>query len=153
MRGELIDSVDVVFGFVIGFGEEADGAFNQVDFIAVGVQFGRKENEMSEVVDERVVGVVSLSAVDDNGLEVFVPAVGLAKEFAERAFGFNGVISEAFDEGIGNVFVNVVRIDVAEIIFESRPDVVASEIFEIVHRYTSGNRKSPEPRSSGLVKV
>lgn len=134
MRGELIDSVDVVVGFFVGTGEEVDSAFNKVDFVAVGVQLGGLKNGMSEVVDERVVGIVGLGAIDDDSLQVFVPALRLAEKFAQGMFGFNGVISEAVDEGIGNVFVNVVGIDVAEVIFESRPDVVASEFFEIVHR-------------------
>ena len=134
MRSKLIDSVDVIVGFVVGSGEETYSAFNQGDFVAVGVQFGGAENGVGEVVNESVVGVVGFSSVDDDSLQVFVPALGLAEEFAKGAFGFNGVGSEAVDELFGNVFVNVVRIDVAEIIFESRPDVVASEIFEIVHR-------------------
>ena len=130
----MIDSVDVVVGFVVGAREETDSALNQVDFVAVGVQFGGTKNGMSEVVNEGIVGVVGLGAIDDDSLQVFVPALRLAEKFAQGMFGFNGVISEAFDEGIGNVFVNVVGIDVAEVIFESRPDVVASEFFEIVHR-------------------
>ena len=130
----MIYSVDVVVGVVVRAREEANSAFNQGDFVAVGVQFGRTENGMSEVVNESVIGIVGLGTVDDDCLQVLVPAVGLAEEFAQRAFGFNGVGSEAVDELIGNVFVNVVRIDVAEVIFESRPDVVASEFFEIVHR-------------------
>ena len=134
MRGELINSVNVVVGFVIGTGEEADSAFNQGDFIAVGVQFGRTENGMGKVVYEEIIGIVSLGAVDDDCLQVFVPALGLAEKFAQSLFVFDRIDSEAIDEGIGNVFVNVIRIDVAEVIVESRPDVVASEFLEIVHR-------------------
>ena len=134
MRGELINSVNVVVGFVIGTGEEADSAFNQGDFVAIGVQFGGLKNGMGKVVDEEIIGVVSLGAVDDDSLQVVVPALRFAEEFAESLFAVNGVVSEAVDELFGNVFVNVIRIDVAEVIVESRPDVVASEFLEIVHR-------------------
>ena len=134
MRGELIDSVNVVVGFVIGTGEEADSAFNQGDFVAIGVQLCGLKNGMGKVVDEEIIGIVSLGAVDDDCLQVFVPALGLAEKFAQSLFGFDRIDSEAIDEGIGNVFVNVIRIDVAEVIVESRPDVVASEFLEIVHR-------------------
>ena len=134
MRGELIDSVNVVVGFVIGTGEEADSAFNQGDFVAIGVQLCGLKNGMGKVVDEEIIGIVSLGAVDDDCLQVFVPALGLAEKFAQSLFVFDRIDSEAIDEGIGNVFVNVIRIDVAEVIVESRPDVVASEFLEIVHR-------------------
>ena len=130
----MIDSVDVIVGFVVRAREKADSTFNQVDFVTVGVQFCGTENSMSEVVDEEIIGIVGLGAVDDYSLQVFIPALRLAEEFAESAFAVNGVISEMVDEAIGNIFVNVVRIDVAEVIFDSRPDVVASEFFEIVHR-------------------
>ena len=133
MRSELIDSVDISVVFVVGSGEEADSAFNQSDFIAVGIQFGGLKNGMGKVVDEEIIGIVSLGAVDDDCLQVFVPALGLAEKFAQSLFVFDRIDSEAIDEGIGNVFVNVIRIDVAEVIVESRPDVVESEIFEIVH--------------------
>lgn len=125
----MIDSVNIIVSFIIRTGEEANSAFNQGELISVCIHFGRIKNRMSEVVNEEIIGVVGLGAVDDDSLEVFVPALRLAEEFAQRAFGFNGVISEAVDEGIGNVFVNVIRIDVAEVIFDSRPNVVASEFF------------------------
>ena len=75
LRRELIDSVNVLIVFVIGAGEKADGAFNQSDFVAVGVQFGGVENGVCEVVNEAVIGVVSLGAVNDDSLQVFVPAL------------------------------------------------------------------------------
>ena len=86
MRRELIDSVNILIGFVIGAGEEANSAFNQGEFIAVSVHFCRIQNRVSEVVDERVVGIVRLRPVDDDSLQVFIPALRLAEEFAQSAF-------------------------------------------------------------------
>ena len=133
MRRELIDSVDVVVGFVIGTRKETDGAFNQGELIAVGIQFGRVKNGMSEVVNERVVGIVSFGSVDDDCLQVFVPALRLAEKFAQSAFAINGVKSEAVGELFGNVFVNIVGIGMAEIIVHSRPNVIAHEFLKFVH--------------------
>ena len=130
----MIDSVNIIVSFIVRTGEEANSAFNQGELIAVGIHFGRIKNRMSEVVNERIIGIVGLGTVGDDSLQVLVPAVGLAEEFAESLFAVDRIDSEAFDELIGNVFVNVVGIDVAEVIFDSRPDVVASKIFEIVHR-------------------
>ena len=42
MRCELIDSVNVVVGFVMGTREESDSTFNYGELIAVDVQFGEK---------------------------------------------------------------------------------------------------------------
>ncbi len=56
---KLIDSVDVFFGFVIGSREEADSAFNQSEFIAIGVQLDGAKNGISEIVNEKIVrGIV-----------------------------------------------------------------------------------------------
>ena len=134
MRSKLIDSVDVIVGFVIGAGEEADSAFNQGELIAVCIHFGRIKNRMSEVVNEEIIGVVGLGAVDDDRLEIFVPTLRLAEELAQSVFAINGVLSKAFDEFFRNVLVNIVGIGMAEIIVQSRPNVVAGEFFEIVHR-------------------
>ena len=120
MRRELIDSVNVVVGFVVRTRKEANGAFNQVELIAVGVHFGRVKNRVSEVVHEIVVGIVSFGAVDYDRLQVFVPAVRLAEKLAQSAFAINGVLSETFDEFFGNIFVNVVGIGMAEIILKRR---------------------------------
>ena len=133
IRSELIYSVDVVFGFVVGAREEADSALNQVDFVAVGVQLCGTENGMGEVVNEGIIGVVGLGAVYDDCLQILVPALRLAEEFAKSAFAVDRIVSEAVDEGIGNVFVNVVGIGMAEVIVDSRPDVVAGEFLEFVH--------------------
>lgn len=133
MRHELIDSVNILINFVIGSGEEADSAFNQCEFIAIGVQIGRTENGVSKVVDEEIVGIVGLGAVNDDSLEVLVPALRLAEEFAQRAFGFNGVGSEAVDELFGDVFVNVVGVRMAEIILKRSPNVIAELFFKFVH--------------------
>lgn len=74
MRSKVIDSVNVVVGFVIGSGEEANSAFNQVKLIAVGVHFGRIQNGMSEIVNEVVIGIVCLGAVEDDSLQVLFHA-------------------------------------------------------------------------------
>ena len=129
MRSELIDSVDIVIGFVVGAGEKADGAFNQSDFVAVGVQFGGVENGVCEVVNEAVIGVVSLGAVNDDSLQVFVPTLRLAEEFAKSAFAVDRIGSETVYEFFRNVLVNVVGIGMAEIIVQSRPDVIAQLFF------------------------
>ena len=133
MRSELIDSVNVIVVFVIGTREKADSAFNQVKLIAVGVQFGGVKNGMSEIVNKIVIGVMGFGAVDDDSLQIFVPALRLAEKFAKSAFAVDRIDSEAVDEFFGNVFVNVVGIGMAEIIVQSRPNVVAGEFFEIVH--------------------
>ena len=132
-RSKLINSVNVLISFFVGTGKEVNSAFNQVELIAVGVHFGRIQNGMSEVVNESVVRIVSFGAVDDNGLQVFIPTLRIAEEFAKSAFAINGVGSEAVDEFFRNIFVNIVGIRVAEIIFKSRPNVVAHEFFEFVH--------------------
>lgn len=133
LRREPIYSVDVVVSFVVGAGEEVDSAFNQSDFVAVGIQLCGTENGVGEVVNEGIVGVVCLGAIDDDCLQVFVPALRLAEKFAKGAFAVDRISSESVDEFLGNVFVNVVGIGMAEVIVESRPNVVASEFFEIVH--------------------
>lgn len=133
MRSKVIDSVNILIGFVIGAREEADSAFNQGEFIAVGVQFGRVKNGMSEVVDERVIGIVSFGAVDDDSLEILVPRLRFAEKFAQVMFAFNGVKSEAFNELFGNVFVNVVGIGVTKIILKSNPDVIAKLFLKFFH--------------------
>ena len=81
---------------------------------------------MCKVVHEVVIGVVRFRPVDDNGLEIFIPTLRLTEEFAQSAFAVDRIGSEAVDELIGNVFVNVVGIGVAEIIVQSRPDVIAA---------------------------
>ena len=129
----MVYSVNVLISFVIGAREEANSAFNQGDFVAVGVHFGGTENGMSEVMNESVIGIVGLGTVDDDSLQVLVPALGLAEEFAQSTFAINGVLSEAFDEFFRNVFINIVGIGMAEIIIKSRPNVVASEFLEFVH--------------------
>ena len=129
----MVYSVNVLISFVIGAREEANSAFNQSELIAVGVHFGRIQNGMSEVVNESVVRIVSFGAVDDNGLQVFIPTLRIAEEFAKSPFAINGVGSEAVDEFFRNIFVNIVGIGVAEIIFKSRPNVVANEFLEFVH--------------------
>ena len=129
----MIDSVNVIVRFVIGAREEVNSAVNQMELFIIGIPFSRAENGMCEIVNEDIIGIVSFGSVDDDGLQVFVPALRLAEKFAQVVFAFNGVISEAVDECIRNVVENVIRIGVAEIIAKSRPDVVAHEIFEFVH--------------------
>ena len=58
---------------------------------------------MSEVVDEEIIGIVGLGAVDDDCLQVFVPALRLAEEFAKSAFAVDRIDSEAIDELFGNI--------------------------------------------------
>lgn len=108
----MINSVDVVVGFVIGAREEADGAFNQVKLIAVGVHFGRIQNGMSEIVNESVVGIVSLGTVDDDGLQVFVPALRFTEKFAQGTFAPDRIRNETIYEFFGDIFVNVVGIGI-----------------------------------------
>jgi len=129
----VVYSVNVLISFVIGSGEEANSAFNQCELIAVGVNFGRIKNGMSEVVNERVVRIVSFGAVDDNGLEIFIPRLRFAEEFAQGAFTLDRIDSEAIDELFGNVFVNVVRIRMTKIILKSSPDVIAKLFFKFIH--------------------
>ena len=88
---------------------------------------------MSEVVNEGIVRVVSFGAVDDNGLQIFIPRLRFAEEFAKGAFTVNRIDSEAIDELFGDVFVNVVRIRMTKIILKSRPDVIAKLFFKFIH--------------------
>ena len=129
----MVYSVNVLISFVIGAREEANSAFNQVELIAVGVNFGRIQNGMSEVVNERVVRIVSFGAVDDNGLQIFIPRLRFAEEFAQRAFTLDRIDSEAIDELFGDVFVNVVGVRMAEIILKRIPNVIADLFFKFVH--------------------
>ena len=135
MRSELIDSVNILINFVIVSREEADSAFNQCEFIAVDVQLCRAENGVSEVVNESIVGVVGFGTVDDNGLEILVPRLRFAEEFEQGAFTLDRILSKAFDELFGNVFVNVVGIRMAEIIIKRSPDVIAQLFFKFVHKW------------------
>ena len=113
--------------------EEANSAFNQVELIAVSVQFSRIQNGMSEVVNERVVRIVRFGSVDDNGLQIFIPRLRFAEEFAKGAFAVDRIDSEAIDELFGDVFVNVVRIRMTKIILKSSPDVIAKLFFKFIH--------------------
>ena len=88
---------------------------------------------MSEVVDEIVIGVVSLGAVDYDSLEILIPRLRFAEEFAQSAFTVDRILSETFDEFFRDVFVNVVGIGMAEIIFKRRPDVIAEMFFKFIH--------------------
>ena len=133
MRSKEINSVNVLISFVIGFGEEANSAFNQVELIAVGVQFGGVKNRVSEVVDERVVGVVRFGTVDNNSLEILVPRLRFAEELAQVMFAVDRIVSEPFNELFRNVFVNVVGVSMAEIILKIRPDVIAKLFFKFIH--------------------
>ena len=134
MRRELIDSVNVVVGFVVRTRKEANSAFNQVELIAVGVHFGRVKNRVSEVVHKVIIGVVRFGAIDDDRLQAFVPTLRLAEKLTQSAFAVDRIFSEAFDKFFGDVFVNVVGIRMAEIIVQSRPDVIQNMFFEFVHR-------------------
>ena len=53
---------------------------------------------MGEVVNEGIVGVVGLGAVDDDSLQVLVPALRIAEEFAKGAFAVDRIGSESVDE-------------------------------------------------------
>ena len=129
----MVYSVNVLISFVIGSGEEVDSTFNQVELIAVGVQFGGVKNRVSEVVDERVVGVVRFGTVDNNSLEILVPRLRFAEELAQVMFAVDRIVSEPFNELFRNVFVNVVGVSMAEIILKSRPDVIAKLFFKFIH--------------------
>ena len=139
MRRELIDSVNVIVSFIVRTREEANSAFNQSELITIDVQFGRIQNGICKVVYESVVRIMSLGAVDNDGLEILVPALRVAEELAQSLFAVNGVKSEAVDEFLGNVFVNVIGISMAEIILKSSPDVIADKIFKFFHE-----RRPPE---------
>lgn len=103
---------------------------------------------MSEVVNESIVGVVGLGAVDDNCLEVVVPGLRTAEELAQVSFGEGVVSSEAFDESVTNVVENVGRVGVSAVVSEGDPDVVAVEVDELFHgKILLENKKSPEPKS------
>jgi len=98
LRSKVVYSVNVLISFVIGAREEANSAFNQIKLIAVGVHFGRIKNRVSEVVNEGVIGIVSFGSVDDDSLQVFIPALRLAEEFAKSVFAVDRIGSETFDE-------------------------------------------------------
>ena len=84
-------------------------------------------------MNERIIGIVRLGSVDDDSLQVLVPPLRFSEEFAKSAFAFDKIGNEAVDEFFGNVFVNVVGVGMAEVIVQSRPDVVAGEFLEFVH--------------------
>ena len=121
---KLVDSVNVAVGFVVGVGEKSNNAFNQQEAFAVGVPFGRTQNVVGEIVQEKVVGVVSFGAVDDDGLKLFIPTLRHTKELTQVVFAFNGVVSEAFDKSVGDVVEDLSRVAMAKIIVEGSPNVV-----------------------------
>ena len=94
-------------------------------------------------MNENVIRIVSLGAVDDDSLEIFVPRLRMAEKFAKFTFAFDRIGSKACNKLFGNVFVNVVGIGMTEIIVESRPDVVAREFLKCIHGKPPENIKSP----------
>ena len=80
--------MDIRFVLVIRAREEADSAFNQGEFIAVGIPLDGLKNRVSEIVKERIVGIVSLGAVNDYSLEILVPRLRIAEKSAQGMFAF-----------------------------------------------------------------
>ena len=68
---------------------------------------------------------MSLSAVDDDGLEILVPAQRIAEEITQVAFAVNGVDGKVINKRVRNIVENVIGLGVAEIIVESRPDILS----------------------------
>ena len=130
---ELFDSVAIIVGFVVRAREEADGIVDKNALFLVSVPFDGRKNLVGEILNEDVIRVVSLGAVDDNGLKIFVPSVRLAEKFAEFAFAFDGVVSEAIDEVRGNVVEHVGFVGMTAIIVDGSPKIVAGEFSKFVH--------------------
>lgn len=133
IRRELFYSVAIIVGFVVRAREEADGIVDKNALFLVSVPFDGRKNLVGEILNEDVIRVVSLGAVDDNGLKIFVPSVRLAEKFAEFAFAFDGVVSEAIDEVRGNVVEHVGFVGMTAIIVDGSPKIVASEFCQFIH--------------------
>ena len=149
MRSQSLNGVDIGFVLVVWARKEADSAVNQGEFVAVGIPFGRAKNGISEIVNENVVRIVSLGAVDDDGLKILVPAQRIAEEITQVAFAVNGIDGKVVNERISNIVENVIGIGVAEIIVESRPNVFGKLCFEFIHDIPPRNRKSPKHEAWG----
>ena len=130
---KLLNGVDSVVIFVVRTRKERDSAVDKETRFGRSVKSGGRENFVGELVNEDVIGIVSFGAVDDDGLKVFVPALGFAEQFAKFAFAFNGVVGKAVDEIAGNVVKNVGFVSVTAIIVDGRPKIIASEFCQIVH--------------------
>ena len=102
-----MNGVDSVGILVVGTSEKSDGAVDEETRFGSGVQFCGRKDFVGEVVDENVIGIVSFGAVDDDGLNVFVPALRFAEKFAKFTFAFDGVDGKAIDEVVGNVVEHV----------------------------------------------
>ena len=76
-------------------------------------------------MNENVIGIVSFGTVDDDGLKIFVPSLGMAEKFAQVMFGFNSVLSETRDELIG----------MTKIIIKSSPDVLSELFLKFFHEF------------------
>ena len=130
---ELFDSDAIIVGFVVRAREEADGVVDKNALFLVSVPFDGSKNLVGEILNEDVIRVVSLGAVDDDGLQVFVPGLRLAEKVAKFAFAFYGVVREAIDEVRGNVVENVGFVGMAAVIVDGSPKIVAGEFSKFIH--------------------
>ena len=132
---ELFDSVAIIVRFVIWSRKEADGIVNKNARFLVSIPFDGRKNLVGEILNEDVVRVVSFGAIDDDGLQVFVPSVRFAEEVAKFAFAFDGVVSKAIDEVRGNVVENVGFVRMAAVIVDGSPKIVAGEFSKFIHDF------------------
>ena len=107
IRSELLNGVDSVVVFVVRTRKERNSAVDEETRFGRGVQSGGSKNNVCEIVNEDVIGIVSFGTVDDDGLKIFVPALGFAEQVAKFAFALDGVVGKAIDEIAGNVVEHV----------------------------------------------
>ena len=140
---ELFDSVAIIRRVVIWSREEANSVVDKHAFIPVSIEFCGRKDFVGEIVNEDEVRVVSFGTVDDNGLQIFVPALRFAEKLAQFAFAFDSIFSKAIDEIAGNVIEHVGFVSVSTIIVDSRPKIVASEFSKIVHDVEPPEKEKP----------
>ena len=115
---ELLNCFDSVGVFVVRTSKDSDGAVDEETRFGRSVQSGGSKNNVGEIVNEDVIGIVGFGTVDNDGLKIFVPALRFAEQVAKFAFVLNGVVSKAIDEIAGNVVENVGFIGVTAIIVD-----------------------------------
>ena len=92
---------------------------------------------MASFCTSAIIGIVRLVSVDDDCLQVFVPALRLAEQFAQFVFAVESVFRKAFDESFGHVVKHVGIVGVTALVGDCRADVVFQKRFDCVHCFSS----------------
>ena len=113
-----MNGVDSVVVFIEGTRKERDSAVDKETRFGRGVKSGGRENFVGELVNEDVIGIVGFGAVDNDGLKIFVPALGFTEKLAQFAFALDGVVGKTIDKFAGNVVEYIGFVGVTAIIVD-----------------------------------